>query len=212
MSCFLNAGFRKYSSAEEHVQFSLAPLLLNSDSALYFILESLQERYPLVANEDNLTFPEVEEMKSALNLLSLIDSKCYADLDNYNFQTTMDDLKALIDEANQLYPDFKSDMQDIFGEVQTDCKVKWQIQENQKAYNASAIRRVFIKWSETMIERVPEVCTLNEFMDFVRSKKEMADQFIFNGTVTPTTHQQVINKLSELLQSIKCHPGTKNPR
>ncbi len=66
-------------------------------------------------------------MKSNLNLLTLIDSKCYADPDHLNYQTTMDDLKILIDEANELYSDFKKDMQAILGsEVETDCKVKWQ--------------------------------------------------------------------------------------
>ncbi len=148
-----------------------------------------------------MTFPEVEELKSTLNLLTLIDSKCYADLDRYNYQSTMDDLKVLIDEANQLFGDFKIDMEAVLGpEVEVDCKVKWQKNEDGDTYyNASAVRRVFIKWSETLIERIPEVCTLKEFMDFVRSKKEMADQFIFKGTVTPTTHQQVLDKLSGLL-------------
>lgn len=49
-------------------------------------------------------------------------------------------------------------------------------------------------------------------MDFVRSKKEMADEFIFKSTVTPTTHQQVIDKLSDLIESIKYEAGTKKPR
>ena len=71
------------------------------------------------------------------------------------------------------------------------------------------MRRVFIKWTETLIERIPEVYTLKEFVTFVRSKKKMADAFIFKGKVTPTTHQQVIDELSELLEAIKCKVGTK---
>jgi hypothetical protein len=96
-----------------------------------------------------MTFPEVEELKSTLNLLTLIDSKCYADLDRYNYQSTMDDLKVLIDEANQLFGDFKIDMEAVLGpEVEVDCKVKWQKNEDGDTYyNASAVRRVFIKWS-----------------------------------------------------------------
>jgi len=50
-----------------------------------------------------------------------------------------------------------------------------------------------------MIELIPDVYTVKEFIDFVRSKKIMANEFIFNGTVSPTTHQQVIDSLSELL-------------
>ena len=49
-------------------------------------------------------------------------------------------------------------------------------------------------------------------MEFVRSKKKMADEFIFNGTVSPTSHQQVIDSLSELLESLKYKSGTRERR
>ena len=65
-----------------------------------------------------------------MNLLSLINSSCYADLDKLNFQTTMDDLKTLIDEANELAPDFRTDMEHLLTEVSCDCKVKWKKEEN----------------------------------------------------------------------------------
>lgn len=52
-------------------------------------------------------------MKSKINLLSLISSKSFIDLDNLNIQTTMDDLKFLIDTANKDYPDFKTDMENM---------------------------------------------------------------------------------------------------
>lgn len=42
MCSFINAGFGKYSTAEHHMEVPLSPLLLNSDSALYLILENLQ--------------------------------------------------------------------------------------------------------------------------------------------------------------------------
>jgi hypothetical protein len=60
-----------------------------------------------------------------------------------------------------------------------------------------------------MIDLIPEVYTVKEFIDFVRSKKVMANEFIFNGTVSPTTHQQVIDSLSELLESLKYKNGTR---
>ncbi len=74
----------------------------------------------------------------------------------------MDDLKFLIDNANENYPDFKADMESILGKAETDCKVKWKgsNEEGEKKYVASAIRRVFIKWIETLIERIPDVYEL----------------------------------------------------
>lgn len=62
----------------------------------------------------------------------------------------MDDLKVLIDEANTCFIDFKKDMEVLLGEgVEVDCKVKWQKNEGDGDvyYNASAVRRIFIKWS-----------------------------------------------------------------
>ena len=42
-----------------------------------------------------------------------------------NRQSLMDDLKTIIDEANDLYADFSADMKDMLGdETETDCKVK----------------------------------------------------------------------------------------
>ena len=40
----------------------------------------------------------------------------------------------------------------------------------------------------------------------------MANDFIFNGTVTPPTHQQVIEVLTGLLESVKYKFGSKIPR
>jgi hypothetical protein len=49
-------------------------------------------------------------MSQNINLLKLIDSKCYSDPKRLNIQTTFDDLKLLIDEANDLFSDFREDM------------------------------------------------------------------------------------------------------
>ena len=37
----------------------------------------------------------------------------------------------------------------------------------------------------------------------------MANEFIFKGIVTPTTHQQAIEVLTKLLESIKYKGGSK---
>ncbi len=49
-----------------------------------------------------MKFPYVESTQTKINLLSLINSKCYTDPDHLNRQSLMDDLKVLIDNANDL--------------------------------------------------------------------------------------------------------------
>lgn len=90
-------------------------MLLNSDSALFALLGPLQEKYPLVSDVPNIAFPEVKNESSNINVLNIIDSKCYEDPDNLNRQSLMDDLKFIIDKANDLYDDFKDDMKDMLG-------------------------------------------------------------------------------------------------
>lgn len=213
MGEFINAGCGKFSTKDWHLEIPLSLVMLNSDSALYALLGRLQEKYPLVEEVPDLRFPHVESTSSNLNLLSLIKSRCYSDPDHLNRQSLMDDLKVLIDDANDLRPDFDKDMVDMLGpETLTDCKVKRTTRDNKTFYKAEAVRRIFIKWSETLIERIPEVYSLKEFLDFVRSKKRMANEFIFKGTVSESTHQQVIDSLSDLLEALKYQRGTKTPR
>ena len=60
----------------------------------------------------------------------------------------MDDLRLIIDEANDLYEYFKDDMKDMLGpETQTDCKVKRKTEDHKIVYSAEAVRRCFVKWS-----------------------------------------------------------------
>jgi|JI6StandDraft_1071083.scaffolds.fasta_scaffold1114467_1 hypothetical protein len=104
-----------------------------------------------------MEFPKVDSTKTTISLLKLINSRSYEDTNNLNRQSLMDDLKVLIDEANDFFPDFLSDMKDLLGpETEVDCKVKRKEKDGKICYSAEAVRRVFIKWSETLIERIPE--------------------------------------------------------
>jgi hypothetical protein len=68
----------------------------------------------------------------------------------------MNDLRLLIDEANDSFDDFQNDMIGLFGEgTLNDCKVKRGEKNGKRFYNASAVRRLFIKWAETLLERIP---------------------------------------------------------
>jgi hypothetical protein len=213
MGEFINAGFGRFSTTEKHVEIPLSLVLLNSDSALFALLGKLQEKYPLVSDVPNVALPTVANESKTINVLSLIDSKSYKDPEHLNRQSLMDDLKSIIDEANDLFPEFEKDMLDMLGPgTLTDCKVKRTLENHKICYSAEAVRRCFVKWSEKMIDSIPEVYTVREFLDFVKAKKKMANEFIFKGTVSPTTHQSVIESLSDLLEALKYKKGTKEKR
>lgn len=63
-----------------------------------------------------------------------------------------------------------------------------------------------------MIERIPDIYLLEEFLEFITSKKKMADHFIFKSIFSQTTHYQVIHCLTLLLESIKYNIGSTEPR
>jgi len=116
MGEFINAGFSRFSTADRHIEVPLSLVLLNSDSALYPLLASLQENYPLVdPNAPVMSFPAVPKLSNRPNILKYFNSKSYADPDRLNAQTLMDDLKFIIDEANDLKDDFKNDMIELIG-------------------------------------------------------------------------------------------------
>ena len=89
--------------------------------------------------------PSVKTFNKNIDLLKLIPSQSYSDPTHLNIQTTFNDLRFLIEEANSLYESFDNDMKAIFGtDALCDCKVK---KTNDGSYQAAAVRRVFIKWS-----------------------------------------------------------------
>ena len=79
-------------------------------------------------------------------------SKCYSSQNLINVQTLFSDLKFLIDRSVEEFADFQSDMKFILGDdVLTDSKVKRMTKNGQEEYSASPVRRVFIKWAETIL-------------------------------------------------------------
>ena len=103
------------------------------------------------------------------------------------------DLKYLIDRSVEEFDDFQKDMKHILGEdVLTDSKVKRHMKDGNEDYSASPVRRVFIKWVETILERIPDIILTKAFVDFIKSKSIIADNFYFKSTVQPTTHGRVI--------------------
>lgn len=137
----------------------LSYVAFSSDAGLYPVLKELKGKFPQVADSSKVKFPDVKEIKNDVNLLANIpDAKSFSDPKYLNLNTTLFDLEFLIERAISEYPDFKTDMEALLGkEVLTDAKVKCEKRGDTKVYAASAVRRVFIKWVETMVERIPEI-------------------------------------------------------
>lgn len=153
-----------------------------------------------MADKTSIKFPEVKEKKQDINLLDNFPSKCYSSPNLINVQTLYSDLKFLIDRSLEEFNDFQSDMKAIMGDdVLTDSKVKKVSKNGVEEYTASPVRRVFIKWVETIIERIPSIMVSESFVEFIRSKSIIADNFYFKSTVQPTSHGKVIDFLCKLL-------------
>jgi hypothetical protein len=53
---------------------------------------------------------------------------------------------------------FKEDMKDILGSDALACpKVNQVMKDGVPEFNACAVRRVFIKWAENLLERCPDL-------------------------------------------------------
>jgi hypothetical protein len=80
-------------------------------------------------------------------------------------------LKFLIDRSAAEFNDFQKDMKAMLGDdVLTDSKVKKIVKDGQDLYTASPVRRVFIKWTETILERIPDIILSEAFIQFIKSK------------------------------------------
>lgn len=56
----MDAGLNKYSSVYKPSQMNLSVTALASDSALFPILKYLKDKYPQVADNSSIKFPEVK--------------------------------------------------------------------------------------------------------------------------------------------------------
>lgn len=191
---FVDAGFGgRFSTILDASQLQFSIVTLQSDSALFGAFKLLKERYPQVPDNTEINFPEVKTMKNDCNLLNNFPSKCYSDPGFINIQILASDLKYMIDKAAEDFSDFQKDMKLLLGDhALTDSKVKKITKNGREEYTASPVRRVFIKWAETIIERIPDIIYTEAFMEFIKSKRALADNFVFKSTIQPTTHNLVI--------------------
>ena len=95
-------------------------------------------------------------------------------------------------------------MKDLLGEDVLTCpKVNQVTKDGKTSFNACAVRRVFVKWAENLLDKCPDLKKTKVFMSFIRSKGDIVNGFFFKSTIRPTTHKAVIDCLSMIIELAK---------
>ena len=88
----------------------------------------------------------------------------------------------------------------MLGEKTLACaKVSITMNNGIPSFNACAVRRVFVKWAENLIELFPEIKSSNGFTKFTRIKNDLANNFFFKSQIQETTHKKVIECICGLI-------------
>lgn len=175
-----------------------------SDEALFNLFKGLKEKYPQTAVTEKIDVPDIPTTTTDVNLLDHFPSKCFSDPANMNYQTIYEDVSFLLKRAIEEEEAFTADMKDLLGEDALSCpKVREVITDGKATFNACAVRRVFVKWAENLLEKCPDLKYTRTFMKFIRARADIVDNFFFKSTIQPTTHRLVIDCLSLLIELAK---------
>lgn len=137
-------------------------------------------------------------------MLEHFPSKSFSDPANMNYQTIYEDISFLLKRAIEEEETFNADMKDLLGDDALSCpKVRQVTSEGKTTFNACAVRRVFVKWAENLLEKCPDLKYTKTFMKFIRARAAIVDNFFFKSTIQPTTHKLVIDCLSLLIELAK---------
>lgn len=138
--------------------------------------------------------------------------KSYVNPSHMNFNTSLFDLQFLIERALSELSDFKDDMKALLGEegLVAGAKVVNEGSEADPVYNASAIRRVLIKWVETMFKKMPGIRTTNMYQKFVSSKSLIYDNFHLRTEFSQSIHRTVMEILLEIIEIAKYRVGSSS--
>lgn len=113
-------------------------------------------------------------------------------------------MSLLLRKAIELQDAFKEDMKEILGSDALACpKVTQVVKDGVPEFNACAVRRVFVKWAENLLEACPDLLTSKAFLQFVRAKAEISNNFFFKSTVQKSTHKIVIDTICYLIEVAK---------
>jgi hypothetical protein len=120
------------------------------------------------------------------------------------------DLMVVLDTAVDLYTDFQNDMKTLCGKS---CVCDLKVKKHNGDYNVVGIRRMLVKWAESLMENDPELPYTQPFHDFVQNKKKVFDSFyVRSGVEAVPTHEKIIGMLLDLLAESTFLEGRKpNP-
>jgi hypothetical protein len=95
-------------------------------------------------------------------------------------------------------------MKEILGNDALACpKVNQIFKDGVPEFNACAVRRVFIKWAENLLELCPDLQVSKPFLKFIKAKADIANNFFFKSTIQKSTHKIVIDTICYLIEVAK---------
>lgn len=202
---YVDSGLSSISFMVDRTQTNLFSFVQSSDDALFNLFKKLKDRYPQTSQtNEKIDFPDVPSTKTNLNLLDNFPCLSFSDPANMNYQTIYEDINFLLKKAIEEQNVFKEDMKDILGDDVLACpKVMQVTKDGRTSFNACAVRRVFVKWAENLLEKCPDLKFTKTFMKFIKARGEIVNNFFFKSTIQPTTHKTVIDCISLLLELAK---------
>lgn len=166
----------------------LSAIMMLSDEVLHAVLSrkanQIQRMSTQAFSEDR--YERIKDVKARHDLLKGFKAATYEYSDFANKDRIYKDLIQVLDTAVSLYADFQTDVKTIFGRgCQCDLKVK----KHNGEYNVVGIRRMLVKWAESLMENDPELPYTQPFHEFVQNKKKVFDSFyVRSGVEAVPTH------------------------
>ena len=153
---YAEAGLGNLSFHTSKTRVEMHEFMQVSDQVLFNLFKKLKTRYPQTGETSRLDIPDIPTTKTAINLLDHFKAKSFSDPQNINIQTIYEDVEFMLKEATRLQDSFRADMKALLGESTLACpKVSQVFIDGKHVFNACAVRRVFVKWAENMLEKCP---------------------------------------------------------
>ena len=205
---YVDSGLSSFSFMQSQRRANMIDA--SSDEALYYLFRCLKTRYPQTAIKGSLQVPDIKNTKTDVNLLDHFPSKGFSDPENLNCQTIYDDVLFLLNKAIEEQDNFKHDMKDLLGsDILSGPKVAQVTKDGKTYFNACAIRRMFMKWVENLLENCSDI---KKTKIFQISKWEITNRFFFKDGTRPGTSEIAIDYLSKLIELAKYDLRTGNRR
>lgn len=136
--------------------------MMLSDEVLHAVLSrkaNALQRAPTM-QFPSASYERIKDMKARHDLLKGFRAATYEYSDFVNKDKIYKDLMLVLDTAVELYADFQTDMKHLFGK---NCVSDLKVKKNNGEYNVVGIRRMLVKWAESLLENDPDLLYTQPF-------------------------------------------------